>query len=124
MKTFKLVDVWVNVMLIAGFVIVSLIKMDATFIYGYFIVGAWQITSMLVHHYNSIFCAKGSIRAKYHKAVIVILCTALAGIVIPPLLYVLLVVMIFAAPVMAVCYTWLCYHEVYVKMQRPLSVLK
>jgi hypothetical protein len=31
---------------------------------------------------------------------------------------------IFAAPFMAIGYTMMCYKEVYVKMQRPLALLK
>lgn len=124
MKTFKRIDCWISAVLVILFAILSLIRMDATFIYGYFIVGAWQIISMLVHEYNRSFCGKGSARTMYHRIVIIVLSCALTGFLIYPLLFIVLAGLLFAAPLMAVYYTWLCYNEVYVKMQRPLAVLK
>jgi hypothetical protein len=41
-----------------------------------------------------------------------------------PLLWIVMITLLFAAPFMAIYYTWLCYDEVYVKMQRPLAALK
>ena len=124
MKTFKLIDFWVSVLLVTAFTILSLIRMNETFLYGYFIVGGWQIISMLVHEYNRSFCGKGSARTMYHRIVIIVLSCALTGFLIYPLLFIVLAGLLFAAPLMAVYYTWLCYNEVYVKMQRPLAVLK
>lgn len=124
MKTFKLIDFWVSAGLIIVFTVLSIFKQDYTFIAGYFVVGAWQVISMLVHTFKRLFCEKGGPRLQYHKIVIVVLSCTLTGFLIYPLLLVMLYVLLFTAPFMAIYYTWLCYREVYVKMQRPLSVLK
>lgn len=124
MKTFKLVDFWVSAGLIIVFTVLSIFKQDYTFIVGYFVVGAWQVISMLVHTFKRLFCEKGGPRLQYHKIVIVVLSCALTGFLIYPLLLIMLYVLLVAAPFMAIYYTWLCYREVYVKMQRPLSILK
>jgi len=124
MKTFKMIDVWGSAALIVYFLLAALIRQDETLIYGYFAVGAWQVISMLVHLYAGRFCQKGGARNTYHRAVVIVLCCVLAGLVFYPLLMIVLVILLFAAPVMAIYYTWLCYEEVYVKMKRPLAILK
>jgi hypothetical protein len=115
MRKFKTIDYRVSILLIAIFTIVSLAKMDGTFIIGYFVTGAWQVISMAVHTYNRWFTTKGSDRTIYHWI------TLSAVITLPVGSFFLL---LFAAPFMAVYYTYLCYHEVTVKMQRPLALLK
>jgi hypothetical protein len=124
MKTFKLVDFWVSIGLIVSFLIASLIKQDETVLFGYCIVGAWQIISMLVHAWSGWFCEKGSSRYNYHVLVIILLAISLSGFVFYVFIFMLMYLMVFAAPIMAIYYTWLCYNEVYVKMIRPLAVLK
>ncbi len=124
MKQFKIIDFWVSVGLIVGFFVAALINKDETFLFGYFIIGGWQIVSMLVHVWGRWFCNKGSSRYNYHLLVIILLLLSLSGFVFYGFLFGLMYVMLFAAPVMAVFYTWLCYNEVYVKMKRPLAVLK
>ncbi len=49
MKKFKKIDAWVSAVLIIGFAVPSFINQDATFIIGYFVVGGWQVISMLLH---------------------------------------------------------------------------
>lgn len=124
MKKFKTIDCWVSIVLIITFLVYSLIRLDETFLYGYFVIGAWQCLSMLVHIWNGWFTSNPGARKNYHRAVIIILVLTLTGIVFGNLLYVIMVTLLFAAPLMAVYYTRLCYVELYVKMQRPLAQLK
>lgn len=124
MKKFKTLDAWISVLLITVFIALTIIQRDTTFFIGYFVVGGWQLISMIVHTYNGWFTGNGSTRQVYHFVVAIILGFALVGIVISSLLMVVLYIMIFAAPFMAIFYTCLCYREVYVKMQRPLALLK
>ncbi len=114
MKKFKQVDLLINIILISGFLIVSLIKQDMTFMTGYFVVGGWQVISMIVHAWNHWFTHKGA-RYYYHWITFISLITMPVGS---------FWLLLFVAPVMAVYYTWICYNEVYVKMQRPLAQLK
>ena len=62
MKTFKKTDFWISCLLITGFIIASLIRMDSTLIIGYFTVGGWHVISMVVHSLNRWFTEKGSAR--------------------------------------------------------------
>ena len=124
MSKFKLYDVWTSVLLIFSFTVFSLLKLDYTFVIGYCIVGAWQLTSMLLHAGKGWFSSRGTARYYYHCIVAVILSLGALGILFPSLLLLVLYPMLFLAPFMAVYYTWLCYNEVYVKMQRPLALLK
>jgi len=124
MKRFKQIDTWVSAALIVGFTVWALIKFDHTFLIGYFVVGGWQVISMIVHSINGWFCEKGSRRYNYQWAVASIFLIAALGLIVYPVLFVLLFALIFLAPLMATWYTWLCYQEVYIKMQRPLAMLK
>lgn len=124
MKQFKLYDTWISIGLIIGFTLFSLVKLDYTFLIGYCVIGGWQLISMVVHGLNRWFVQKGSARYRYHYMVAIIVLLSLVGLLAYPLLMIVLFVLLFAAPVMAVYYTWLCYREVYVKMQRPLAILK
>jgi hypothetical protein len=124
MKQFKIIDFWISIGLIVFFTVLSFAKMGETFLYGYFAVGGWQIISMVIHFINKWFCNKGTVRYNYQRAVFVLILISLAGLVFKPLLFLVLFLLVFAAPVMAVYYTFICHEEIYVKMQRPLALLK
>ncbi|MEO8770760.1 MAG: hypothetical protein ABI402_11760 [Ferruginibacter sp.] len=115
MKKYKIIDTWISTILISIFALIYLVSLDFGYVItGYFIVGSWQLISMIVHAWNHWFTAKGSARIYYHWFVGVCL------ISIPISFEVLL----YMAPFMAAYYTWICYEEVYIKMKRPLSILK
>jgi hypothetical protein len=115
MKQFKTIDLFVNIILIISFSIYWLIKQDESWITAYFVVGGWQVLSMLYHAYNKCFTYKKGGRYIYHVITFISVITMPLGSVF---------ILFFTAPLMAIYYTCLCYHEVYVKMQRPLAVLK
>lgn len=123
MKKFKLIDAWLSMILISSVILYGLIQRDSNFIYGYFLVGGWQLTSIMVHVSKKWFTHSDQ-RKHYHIAVAVIACIALVGCLVNELLWALMFVLFFVSPIMAIYYTWLCYQEVYVKMQRPLAALK
>jgi len=119
MKQFKIIDFWINIGLILSSVIISFLEKSEDFLHngfllGYFIVGGWQVISMLAHAYNRCFTSRWGARYIYHWI------TFIAVITMPGSFWVLL----YAAPFMAIYYTYLCYKEVYIKMQRPLALLK
>ncbi len=115
MKKFKKIDYLLSIILITGFAIATLINKDYTFILGYFVVGAWQSFSMLVHAYHRLFTKKNGTRFIYHWITLISLVTLPFGS------YWFL---LFAAPFMAVFYTGLCFTEVRKMNQRPLAILK
>jgi hypothetical protein len=115
MKNFKTYDFWISIILITGFAIATIINQDNTFVLGYFIVGAWQVSSMLVHVYNKSFTQKKGTRYVYHWITLISLLTMPVGS---------FWILLFAAPFMAVFYTCLCFDEVRKMNQRPLALLK
>ncbi len=120
MRQFKIFDFWINIGLITSSVTISMLEgaedfLHNSFLLGYFIVGGWQVISMLVHVFNRCFTYKWGARYIYHWITLIALVTMPAGS---------FWILFIAAPFMAIFYTWLCYRETYIKMQRPLSVLK
>ncbi len=124
MKKFKIIDTWISIGLITVFTILSIIRLDYTFLIGYAVTGGWQMMSMLVHAIGGWFTHRKAGRYYYHAIVTGLAALSLLGLLLPPVLYTIMVWFLFAALPMAIYYTWLCYHEVYVKMQRPLAALK
>jgi len=123
-KRFKKTDFEINVLLIIVCTAFAFCKGGASFFTGYFVVGTWQVISMLIHYYKNWFCEKGTKRRNYQTTVIVVLISTLMGFIISPIMIVVAVVLLFAAPVMAIYYTWICYQEIQKIMQRPLDLLK
>ena len=119
MKTFKIWDAWISTGLIISFVIINIIELhqgvNSNYLFAaYFTVGGWQVISMIIHAVTRTFTYKWGARYNYQWI------TFIAVVTMPGSFWVL----IFSAPFLAIFYTWLCFNEVYVKMQRPLSVLK
>ncbi len=116
MKKFKLFDCWINISLFAVFLIYALVTLDGGILLtGYFVIGGWQVLSMAIHEYKGWFTEKKSTRRSYHWITLISIITLPVGSFI---------ILLFSAPVMAAYYSWLCYDELYVKMQRPLNLLK
>ena len=120
MKRLKKIDFWISVILIVIGVIISLFgiikdSLGSFFIMAYFIVGGWQSFSMIFHAYNHWFTYGKGKRYIYHWVTFIALATIPVGS---------FAILLFIAPIMAVYYTWLCYEEAYIKMQRPLALLK
>ncbi|MFT3979818.1 MAG: hypothetical protein QM687_05055 [Ferruginibacter sp.] len=124
MKKFKQIDLIISIALIIIFLIYGILSKDFKFITGYFVVGGWQVISMLVHQFNHWFIQKGSSRLFYHNMVVILIAVTAFSLLIPLFSLVLLFFLLFAAPVMAVMYSLICYNELSVKMQRPLALLK
>ncbi len=123
MKTYKLYDLLISTALIVIFLVISLLQKDHSFFIGYFVVGGWQLISMIVHIYYNWFTQQGGKRYYYSSAVFIILVIAALGFVIYPFLLIFYV-LLFAAPFMAVYYAWICYTEVRAIYQHELIQLK
>jgi hypothetical protein len=123
MKQFKIIDFWVSVSIALTALICLPIAPSYAFMVCYFGVGAWQLLSMLVHFFNKWFTDKGSARYNYHCTVFVIILLALFGILLQPILWLVAIVMVFAAPIMILIYCHICYEEIKC-LKRPLAELK
>lgn len=115
MKKFKRIDAWISVALIAGFAVATIINRDHTFLIGYFVVGGWQVISMLLHTLFRLFTEKGGARNRYHWITLISLITMPVGSYW---------ILLFTAPFMAIYYTALCFVEVKRMSQRPIYILK
>ena len=124
MKKFKQIDLFLSIALIIASLVYGILSTDFKFIAGYFVVGGWQIISMLVHQVNHWFTGKGSSRLLYHNTVAVLIAATVVSLLVPLFTVALLFLMLFATPVMAIMYSLICYDELSVKMQRPLALLK
>jgi hypothetical protein len=115
MGKFKKMDAWTSVMLIMIFCLICLINQELTTLFvAYFVVGGWQVISMLAHLFNRRYLETSTARSVYHGI------TLISVVTMPGSFYILL----FVAPFMAIFYTWLCFSEVKKMNQRPLDLLK
>lgn len=120
MRTIKKIDFWISVILLAVITSIIFVKvcthsLSLSFFTGYFIVGCWQAISIAIHAYNHWFTYDKGKRYIYHWIIALLLLSLPFGST---------VILLFIAPFMAVYYAWICYEEAYVKMERPLALLK
>ena len=104
MRQFKQIEFSLNVLLIAAFAVCFLFLHEGQLLFlSYFTIGAIQLIGMLVHAYNKWFTGNKSLRLYYHWLVVIMLLLTPLGIGLWILLY--------AAPVMALFYTYICWRE-------------
>lgn len=146
MRKFKIIDTIINILLIVGcslwiliseydafkkliakrFSIWVIVNEDDFFkkiTISYFVIGGWQVISMIVHAIKKSFCEAWSKRYIYHVITLVLIIIMLLGLLIYPLLFIYLILM-YIAPFLAIYYTYLCYQETFIKPKRPMDLLK
>ena len=107
MKTFKLIDFWGQVLLIAGSLLSILWDSEIVF-YGYFFVGGWQLLSCVAH---------GSLKDKYFAVndrkyyLLTLLWVFITGIVTIPVWILYGFGLLFVSPFLAIWYASICYAE-------------
>ena len=115
MKKFKKADVIIQITLIAAALVVNLIRqgdiLGELFLSSYFIVGGWQITSVIIH-----FIKPTPIKLVLRKLYLILLgITVFAGIVIGVIagdgIIMFLLGLLFVSPVMAILYLITCIKE-------------
>lgn len=113
MKNFKKADIIISIVLMIGITICSFVAGVVGLLMGYFVIGGWQLISMLVHAVNGWHMEKGGSRSVYHRIVIWLAISVVLIILFKlyPLLLALLFLMMVVAPIMAIYYTCLCYSE-------------
>ena len=122
MKLFKQLDLWMNVALILCLGLSALSRMICPF-HFYYIVGAWQVFSMIVHGCSGWFMQKGGRRRVFHNTVIIIGVLVVLSNWVEPFLLIFLFLLLFS-PIMAIIYTIMCFDECLLMKERPLSKLK
>ena len=122
LKTFKRIDLVGQLVLILGFAITTLTINQDAFLLGYFIVGAWQGLSMVMHVANGWHVRNGSPRSIYHIITVVTIILALLALVLP-FMFIFFIVLLFLAPIMAISYAVICYRETIYYTKRPLELI-
>ena len=122
MKHIKIIDFWVQVVLMSAGIGFTVAKTE--YIFGlYFIVGGWQLLSIIIHEVKRWFVPCHSARRWYHNIAYISVLIMLAAPLVP-FFFIFYYVMLFMAPLMAIYYTCLCYNETFRLLKRPLSQLK
>ena len=117
MKLFKQIEFYSSVLLLAAFAISWLITRDDELILtGYFVVGGLHVIGMITHAMMHWFTNSRSLRLYYHWLVVILLLLIPVGIG--------LFILLFAAPLMAVLYTWICWRELRALELKELVHLK
>jgi hypothetical protein len=123
MKRIKQIDLYGQLVIISGFVVATLLWENASFIIGYFVVGLWQVISMLMHYLKGWNMRRGGKRYIYlYISAFTILLLA-GAFILPRYLFIIFYIMLFAAPFMAIYYTIICYMEVANAERRPSEVI-
>ena len=115
MRIIKGLDILINISLISWFIVHNYLTNADIKIEGYYIVGGWQVISMLMHAMNKWFTAKDSVRYSYHWITLISIITMPFGSFL---------ILFFTAPFMALFYTGLCIVEFTRIKKRPMSLLK
>ena len=131
MKTFKLADALISTVLIIVAAGIGFAYGNEYIFYCYFIVGGWQVISMIIHEINKWFVPEGSVRRLYHRVVvwmiIVFIIWAFTGYILSETfghyILVYLYLLLVFTPVMAIFYTTLCFIEWKKSHAKPMAKL-
>ena len=112
MKLFKEIDFWISVGLIIAYSIIFLMEgkkpslNNYYLIQGYIVVGMWQTTSMIIHILLRKNFPISYVRKLYTWLTAVCLITMPMGLL-------MLAILLFMAPFMAIFYACLCGYELF-----------
>ena len=110
MKAFKLIDLIVQTLLLVTFVVLAMLNWGTRdLLYGYFILGAGQVISCLIHLGVRFRQKKRSARNNYQRLLLLVLVIS-ACCLIPDFLYFLLIPL-FVSPLLALFYWWITLSE-------------
>ena len=124
MKRYKKIDAWVSVALISVGCIWCLFQRDASFITFYFIVGFWQVVSMVAHQVKGYNITKHHSRFYYHLLILFLLFMPMFGFIAPIVWWIEMYALLFIAPILAVIYTVICFVEIKRFITRPIELIK
>lgn len=135
MKSFKLLDLIVQIILILGgiiYAISSIRKAEIIPIYSYIAVGLWQMISYSIHYFFFTPTILQSERILYGRIVLVILlfgCLLFIPLlfnvsVTAPFIIIYLISLLIISPILAIYYLVTCWGEYRIMIKRELIHLK
>lgn len=117
MKKLKQFELYLNFLLIFGFTITYILTKNNNLLFiAYYTVGAVQLISMIAHAVKQELTGSRSWRIYYHWLTAILLLLTPLGIGLFILLY--------AAPFMAITYTYICWRELQFLKLREFVHLK
>jgi hypothetical protein len=132
MKRFKQVDLVLQATgILAGLVLgIRFIMSDfANILYGYFIVGAIQVLSLVIHYFLGYTSPLAGDRYRYSRWILIIFIAGagsylLAWAGVYPVVFVYLFLLLWFSPVLAGYYFYICWKEYHRMVKREFIHLK
>lgn len=131
MLLFKKIDVYGQILLIpAAFIWGCLNTHDLDFIYGYFIVGGWQVISMIIHQIVFQHMPTLKDRTRYQRLIVILLIIAVICFIEyiskigGAFTFIYLFFLLFGSPVIAIWYMLMSYKELKIWTDRDAIHLK
>lgn len=135
MKMLRIIDLLIQALMISGAIFFGINSMSGNimniFFYFYFIIGSWQISSLLIHYFFATPTSLHHMRTAYAKICMYIF---ILGLVISGLYFLAPVTAFFLAlygygllwftPVLAFLYFFICWKEYKLVIKRELIHLK
>ncbi|MDB5249093.1 MAG: hypothetical protein JWQ40_3487 [Segetibacter sp.] len=122
MRAFKKIDLLIQVMLVIVFTIIEIVHSKSLFILALYILGGWQLISMLIHWANKWHPMKGGRRFSFQIVFVALFVLAsLAELVFQKVF--LQHFLLFTLPVLSIYYSYICYMEIFYYSKRPLELI-
>lgn len=120
MRHLKLIDFWIQVILIAGCLFYALISPNFI-LTAYFLVGGWQFTSYLIHEFSKDNYYASSKRKYYGRVLLAVFILGVLAIPVWPFYGMGLLIVY---PFLAIWYATICYTELRLLEYKTLIHLK
>jgi hypothetical protein len=120
----KKIDAFTQIFILIGSLLLTFLLDNSWWIFGYFILGAWQIISVLVSHFFASSLPGVFHRGYYAKTLIVLAGLGLLMFAIPDYALFYFYALLFMGPVLAVWYIIISWLELQLWQRRSLIHLK
>ncbi len=119
MITLKKLDFWGQITVTITIIICAIFLKGNTLFAFYFIVGGWQLISVLIHVFAKKML-KAESRQVYHVVLLLVLLFLIIGLFVTSIMWLLLYGLLFLSPLLAIWYLIICYTEIKVNQSRDL----
>ena len=122
MRTFKKIDLLIQLILIIVFTIIDIVYHKSLSILAFSIVGGWQLVSMAIHCINKWHPMKGGRRFNFQIIIVTLFVfVCLAELFLQPAF--LQHFLPFTLAVLSIYYAYVCYMEIFYYSKRPLELI-
>ena len=128
-KKIKIADLGIQVLLfLAGLVVFLFTNEEQLYFYFYYLLGSWQILSLIIHHIDSRGLQFFQKRRLFGQTIVWVIITGAVSLLLlyfktPVIIFYLLGLLLFS-PFLAIWYMSICYRELLQLRKRELIHLK